>query len=98
MALSYLKFWCSVIYISLIFTISSSTDKVMEHSSVSLVDSIESDYGLDDQVLILGIQTSSGAHPASYPVGTVDHFPRGKVWPGCDPDHLPPSSAKVKNE
>jgi hypothetical protein len=23
---------------------------------------------------------------------------RGKVWPGCDTDHSPPSSAKIKNE
>jgi hypothetical protein len=32
-------------------------------------------------------------HPASYPMGT-----RGKVRPGRDIDHSPPSSAEVKNE
>jgi len=34
--------------------------------------------------------------PASYPVKTGDSFP-GVKWPGCEADHLPPSSAKVKN-
>jgi hypothetical protein len=41
----------------------------------------------------LCVQTSSEGYPASCPLGT-----RGKVWPGCDAGHLPPSSAKVKNE
>jgi hypothetical protein len=31
-------------------------------------------------------------------MGTRGPFPRGKVWPGCDADHSPPSSAEVKNE
>jgi hypothetical protein len=39
------------------------------------------------------VQTGSGAHPASYPVGTG-----GKARPGRDTDHSPPSSAEVKNE
>jgi len=34
------------------------------------------------------IQTGSGAHPASYP---------GVRLPGCEVDHSPPSSSKVKN-
>jgi hypothetical protein len=38
------------------------------------------------------IQTSSGAHPASYPVGTW------VKWPGHEADHTLPSSAKVNNE
>jgi hypothetical protein len=46
----------------------------------------------------LGIQTSSEAHPASFPVGTGGPFPGGKARPGRDADHSPPSSAKVKNE
>jgi hypothetical protein len=37
-------------------------------------------------------------HPASYPVGTRDPFPRGKAWLGRDADHSPPSSAEVKYE
>jgi hypothetical protein len=42
------------------------------------------------------IQTDSGAHPASYPVGTGCSFPEVKR-PGCEVDHSPPSSAEVKN-
>jgi hypothetical protein len=37
------------------------------------------------------IQNSSGAHPASYPVGTRDFLPGGEA------DHSPPSSATFKN-
>jgi hypothetical protein len=40
--------------------------------------------------------TGSGAHPASYPVGTGVFSPEVK-WLGHEADHLPPSSAKVKN-
>jgi hypothetical protein len=39
-------------------------------------------------------QTSPGAHPASYTMGTRS-FP-GVKRPGCGIDHPPPSSAKVK--
>jgi hypothetical protein len=39
------------------------------------------------------VQTGSGAHPASYAMGTG-----GKARPGRDADHSPPSSAEVKNE
>jgi hypothetical protein len=46
----------------------------------------------------LCIQTSSGAHPASCPMGTRASFPGGKMWPGRDADHSPPSSAEVKYE
>jgi hypothetical protein len=65
-----------------------------------------SDYGLDDRAIEVRsptgadfssspcIQTSSGAHPASYSMGTE----RGKAWPGRDTDHSPSSSAEVKNE
>jgi hypothetical protein len=61
-------------------------------------------YGLDGQGLIPfrdksflhSIQTSSGAHPASYPVGTGVLSPGAKS-PGREADHSPPSNAKVKN-
>jgi hypothetical protein len=71
--------------------------------------SIVSDYGLDDRGSIPNrgtgdfscspcIQTVSGAHPASYPMGTWGSFPGGKARPGRDADHSPPSSAEVKYE
>jgi hypothetical protein len=41
----------------------------------------------------LCVQTSSEAHPASYPMGTG-----GKAQPGREADHSPPSGAEVKNE
>jgi hypothetical protein len=65
-----------------------------------------SDYGLDYRTIEVRsptgadfssspcVQTSSGAHPASYSMGTE----RGKARPGRDADHSPPSSAEVKNE
>jgi hypothetical protein len=68
--------------------------------------SIVSDYGLDDWAIEVRsptgaedfssspcIQTGSGAHPASYPMGTG-----GKTQPERDTDHSPPSSVDVKNE
>jgi hypothetical protein len=36
------------------------------------------------------VQSGSGAHPASYPMGTRGSFP------GREADHPPPSSAEVK--
>jgi hypothetical protein len=73
--------------------------------------SIVFDYGLDDWVIEVRspteakdfssspcVQTGSGPHPASYPMGTEGSFPGGKAWPGRDADHSPPSSAEVKNE
>jgi hypothetical protein len=44
------------------------------------------------------VQTGSGAHPASYPMGTGGSFLGGKARPGRDADHSPSSSAEVKNE
>jgi hypothetical protein len=41
------------------------------------------------------VQTGSGAHPASYPIGTGGSFHGGKVA-GREADHSPSSSAKVK--
>jgi hypothetical protein len=46
----------------------------------------------------LCVQTGSGAHPASWTVGTGGSFPGGKARPGRDADHSPPSSAEVKQE
>jgi hypothetical protein len=73
--------------------------------------SIVSDYGLDDRANEVRsptgdedfssspcVQNSSGAHPASYPMGTRGPFPGGKVRPGRDADHSPPSNAEVKYE
>jgi hypothetical protein len=69
--------------------------------------SIVSDYGLNDRRSPTGtedfssspcVQTGSGAHPASCPMGTGGPFRGGKARPGRDADHSPPSSAEVKNE
>jgi hypothetical protein len=70
-----------------------------------------SDYGLDDRVIEVRsatgaedfssspcVQTGSGAHLASYPMGTGGPFPEGKARPRRDADHSPPSSAEVKYE
>jgi hypothetical protein len=70
-----------------------------------------SDFGLDDRAIEVRsptgtkdfssspcVQTGSGAHPASYLMGTGGSFSGGKARPGRDADHLPPSSAEVKNE
>jgi hypothetical protein len=74
-------------------------------SSVSIV----SDYGLDDRTIGVRsptgaekfssspcVQTGSGAHPATYPMGTGGPFPGGKARPGRDADHSPLSSPEVK--
>jgi hypothetical protein len=70
-----------------------------------------SDYGMDDRAIgvqspagtkdfssILSVQTGSGAHPASYQMGTGGPFPGGKARTGRDADHSPRSSAEVVNE
>jgi hypothetical protein len=70
-----------------------------------------SEYGLDDRAIgfrypagakdffsILCVQTGSGVHPASSPMGTGCPFPGGKARPGRDADHSPPSSSEVVNE
>jgi hypothetical protein len=70
-----------------------------------------SDYGLDDRAIEVRfptgaedfssspcVQTGSGAHPASYPMGAGGSFPGGKARLGRDTDYLPPSSAEVNNE
>jgi hypothetical protein len=70
-----------------------------------------SDYGLDDRAIKVRsptgaedfssspcVKTGSGAHPASYPMGTGGSFPGGKAQPERDADHSHPSSAEVKYE
>jgi len=42
------------------------------------------------------IQSGSGAHSTSYPVGMGRVFPLGLKQLGHEVDHSPPSSAKVK--
>jgi hypothetical protein len=64
-------------------------------SSVNIV----SGYGLDDRAIEvrspadfssnLCVQTGSGAHPASCPMGTGGPFPGTKARPGRDADHSP---------
>jgi hypothetical protein len=71
---------------------------VSRRSSISIM----SDYGLDDRAIgvrspaeaadfspDLCVQTGSGAHPASYPLGPVDPFPGGNAGSGRDADHSP---------
>jgi hypothetical protein len=73
--------------------------------------SFVSDYGLDDRAIgvrspagatdfssSLCVQTGSGAHPASCPMGTGRPFPEGKARPWRDADHSIPSSSEVENE
>jgi hypothetical protein len=43
------------------------------------------------------VQNGSGIHPASYPMGTGGALSLGVKRPGREADHLPPSSAEVKN-
>jgi hypothetical protein len=59
---------------------------------------VRSPAGAKDFSFSLCVHTGSGAHPASYSVGTRGPFLEGKVWPGRDADHSAPSSAEVKNE
>jgi hypothetical protein len=44
----------------------------------------------------LCVHTGSGAHPASYTVGTGGPVSKVKARPGHDADHSLPSSAEVK--
>jgi hypothetical protein len=73
--------------------------------------SIVSGYGLDDRAIEVRspaeakdfssnpcVQTGSGSHPASCPMGTGGPFPRAKARPGRNADHSRPSNAEVENE
>jgi hypothetical protein len=69
---------------------------------------IATDYWLDDQEgrefesrqgkkfsLLHIVQTGSGVHPTSYPMGTRGSFTGDKAA-GREADHSPPTSAEVK--
>jgi hypothetical protein len=51
---------------------------------------------VQDFSLLHIVQIGSGAHPASYPMGTGGSFP-GNTAAGRDDGYLPPLSAMVKN-
>jgi hypothetical protein len=59
---------------------------------------VRSPTGAEDFSCSPFVQNGSGAHPASYPVGTGGFSPRGKARPGRDADHSPLSSVEVENE
>jgi hypothetical protein len=47
---------------------------------------------------VQSVQTSTEAHTASYPMGTVGPFPGRKERPGRHTDHSLSSNAEVMNE
>jgi hypothetical protein len=53
--------------------------------------------GAGDLSLHHRVLNGSGAHPASYLMGTGGSFPGVKL-PGCGADHSLPPSVEVKNE
>jgi hypothetical protein len=59
---------------------------------------VRSPAGAKDFSSILCVQTGSGAHPASCPMGTGVLSLGVKARPGRDADYSPPSSAEVVNE
>jgi hypothetical protein len=84
--------------------------KIRVHFNIRRGDSkvgIATGYGLDGRrvgvrvpvgskiYLLQVVRTGSGAHPASYSMGTKGFFPE-EQRPGREADHLPPSSAEVK--
>jgi hypothetical protein len=74
---------------SVVFSYSvGSTRSLTSHSCLS--DEIDGNFFLHHRV-----QHGSGAHPASYPMGTRGSFP-GVKRQGREADHSPPSSAEVK--
>jgi hypothetical protein len=75
-------------------TINNNTGTVSDHR---LDDQVRSPADVKNCSSILCVQTSYGAHPASYPMGTVGPFARGKARPGRDAEHSPASSAEVKD-
>jgi hypothetical protein len=96
-------------YCSLVNSVNPSCSHLSKSRGSS--GSIVSDYGLDDRAIrvrspagakdfscSLCVQTGSGAHPASCPMGTGGLSPGVKARPGRDADHSPPSSADVENE
>jgi hypothetical protein len=67
-------------------------------SDYRLDNGVQSPTGAENFSSSLCIQTGSGAHPASYPMGTRGPLPGDEAWLGHDADHSPPTSAEVKNE
>jgi hypothetical protein len=47
--------------------------------------------------LLRSVQTGSGAHTASYPMGTGGALSSGVKRPGHEADHSLPSNVEVKN-
>jgi hypothetical protein len=98
--LSSVSFWkCTVLFCSLCIIVLF----ILCHASRGSSGSIVTDYGLDDRAIEVRsptgaedfssspcVQTGSGAHPASYPMGTSGTFPGGKARPGRDACHLVP--------
>jgi hypothetical protein len=76
----------------------SSGSMVSDYGPDNRAIEVQSPTGAEDFSSSPCVQTSSGAHPASYQMGTGGPFPGGKAWPRRDTDHSPPSSAEVKYE
>jgi hypothetical protein len=87
------------------YVFSHETHETCRDSSIG----IALDYGLDDRgsrvrfpagagnfSLHHRVQNGSGAHPASYPMGTRGSLSLGVKRPGREADHSSPSSAEVK--
>jgi hypothetical protein len=61
-----------------------------------MIHGIDSRPGTGNFSLHHHVQKGSGAHPASYPMGTRGGFSLGIKRPGRGADHSPQSSAEVK--
>jgi hypothetical protein len=58
--------------------------------------SIETGYRMNNEFSLLHVvQTGSGVHPASYPMG-IGSFSSKVKRPGREADHSPPATTKVK--
>jgi hypothetical protein len=88
-------------YVKQIFTLLNLPEVSFQHVLISLSSFIgistdfQNTYIYGNFSLHHSVQNGSGAHPASYPMGTRGSFPGGR--PGREADHSPPSSAVVKN-
>jgi hypothetical protein len=84
----------------MVHIVTTQFKRVKQNSGSSV--SIMSGYGLDDRLIevrssaeatdyysSLCVQIGSGAHPASYTMGTGGPFPGSKARPGRDADHSP---------
>jgi hypothetical protein len=95
---------CNKHLVTSVFTSRPTTLLASTEVSASSQDSVVgtgTGYMLSDQgvrvreLSLHAIQTGSGVHPASYPMGTGDPFP-GVKWPRREADHSPPTNAEVK--